>query len=138
MTYLAMGSTEMAAERFEAARIVLEQEVRIHPDDPRYHSSLGLAYAGLGMDEKALREVEKAVDLLPISEDAMYGLPYMVDLVSVHIMAGNMDEALEGVEELLTIPSWISPAFLKTDTRFDPLHDHPRFQALLEEYAGDR
>jgi TolB-like protein/Flp pilus assembly protein TadD len=134
--YQAMGEVEAARERFAAARLELEQEVRVYPDDPRYHSSLGLAYAGLGMNDVALREGEKGAELLPVSEDAMYGLPYLIDLACIHLMVGNEDEALRRVEELLTIPSWVSPVWMGVDFRFDSLRDNPRFQALLEAYGG--
>jgi tetratricopeptide (TPR) repeat protein len=134
--YQAMGETERARELFGAARKDLEQEVQAYPDDPRYHSSLGLAYAGLGMKDLALREGERGVELLPISEDAMYGLPYLIDLACIHLMVGNEDEALRRVEELLTVPSWVSPVWLGVDFRFDSLRDHPRFQALQEKSGG--
>ncbi len=69
--------------------------------------------------------------LLPISEDAFYGLPFLWDLAAVHTMLGNAEEALNGIEHLLTVPSWISPVWLKYDFRFDPLRGEARFQAFL-------
>jgi hypothetical protein len=89
------------------------------------------------MGELAVREGERGVEVLPVSEDGMYGVPCLIDLASIHAGLGNEDEALRRVEELLTIPSWISPAWLRVDPRFDPLRDHPGFQALLERYAED-
>ncbi len=137
LAYVAMGEAEEARERFAQARLELEQETQAYPDDPRYHCSLGLAYAGLGMGELAVREGERGVEALPVSEDGMYGVPCLVDLASIHAILGHEDEALRRVEELLTIPSWISPAWLRVDPRFDSIRDHPRFQALLEREADD-
>jgi adenylate cyclase len=119
------------------ARQLLEQEVDAAPYDPRYRSSLALAYAGLGSKEEAVRAGERAVALLPTSEDAYYGLPFLWDLAAVHAMVGTAEDALEGIEHLLAVPSWISPVWLEHDFRFDPLRDDPRFQALLEKYGGD-
>ena len=135
--YSAMGLTEEATRSFDEARRRLEREVEADPNDPRYRSSLALAYAGLGSKEEAVREGERAVALLPTSEDAYYGLPFLWDLAAVHAMVGNAEAALEGIENLLAVPSWVSPAWLEHDFRFDPLRNDPRFQALLEKYAPD-
>jgi hypothetical protein len=41
---------------------------------------------------------------------------------------------LDLIEILLSIPSDLSVALLRLDPVWDPLRDHPRFQAPLEEY----
>jgi tetratricopeptide (TPR) repeat protein len=128
---LAMGRSEDAARSFAEARQILEEAVADHSDDPRYHSSLALSLAGLGYRDEAIRQGELAVTLLPTSEDAYYGLPYLWDLAAVHAALGNADEAIRGIEHLLEVPSWVSPEFLEHDFRFDPLRGDPRFQALL-------
>jgi serine/threonine-protein kinase len=136
LTRHAMGQRERASRLFDEARRILEVEVVAFPDDPRYHSSLGIAYAGLGRAEEAVREGERAIALLPISEDAFYGLPYLVDLATIHTLLGEETAALDGIEHLLTIPSWFSPAWLEADFRFDALRDHDRFRALMDTGPG--
>ena len=37
------------------------------------HGQLGIAYAGLGRKDEAIREGKRAVALLPVSEDALWG-----------------------------------------------------------------
>ncbi len=132
LAYDAMGRPEQAKRLFEEARQALEGEVKAQPDDPRYHSSLGLAYAGLGMSEAAVREGARAVELLPVSRDAVYGLSYLLDLAVIYAMVGDENAALSEIERLLAIPSMVSPAWLHFDFRFDSLRDNPDFQALLE------
>jgi hypothetical protein len=51
--------------------------------------------------------------------------------------AGDHDAALDEIEWQLGRPSWLTVHTLQLDPRWDPLRDHPRFQALLEEYADD-
>jgi TolB-like protein/Flp pilus assembly protein TadD len=126
-----MGQTDEALRSFDEARELLEAQVAAHPDDPRYRSSLALAYAGLGRTEEAILEGERAVALLPVSEDAYYGLPFLWDLTAVHAMAGNAEEALDGIEYLLSVPSWVSPVWLEHDFRFDSLRGEARFQVFL-------
>jgi TolB-like protein/Tfp pilus assembly protein PilF len=132
--YQAMGRGDRARELFEEARLALEKEIETQPEDPRYHSSLGLTYAGLGMSEQALREGERAVEVFPLSTDAFYGIPYLLDLAAIYAMVGDAAAAVDQVGYLLTIPSWVSPKWLEGDFRFDSLRDHPRFHALVAKY----
>jgi tetratricopeptide (TPR) repeat protein len=131
----AAGQEQEARHQFEAARHVLEREVQEHPNDPRFHGSLGIAYAALGQREAAVREGQTAVALLPVSRDAVYGLPYLIDMALISAMIADEDAALDEIENLLTIPSWISPKWLEIDPRFDRLNANPRFQELLASHA---
>jgi serine/threonine-protein kinase len=131
----AAGEKEEADRLFEEARQVLERAILEHPNDPRYHGSLGIAYAALGRNEAALREGETAVALLPVSSDAVYGIPYLADLALIYVLIGDEDAALRELDNLLNIPSWISTNWLKIDPRFDSLNDNTRYRALLERHS---
>jgi len=52
-------------------------------------------------------------------------------------MVGNHDLGLDQIEYLLSVPSMFLVPLLKLDPRWDPLRDHPRFQALLEKYGQE-
>ena len=41
-----------------------------NPNDERLHSSLGIVYAGLGENEKAISEGKKGIELLPLEKEA--------------------------------------------------------------------
>jgi len=131
----AAGQAQEAGGQFEAARQVLEREGQEHPNDPRYHGSLGITYAALGQREAAVREGQTAVALLPVSRDAVYGMPALIDMAVIHAMIGDQEVALNEIENLLTVPSWISPKWLEIDPRFDRLNENPRFQAMLASHA---
>jgi serine/threonine protein kinase/tetratricopeptide (TPR) repeat protein len=129
------GKQEKSLQEYESAKFLLEAEIRGSPDDPRYHSSLGIAYANLGRKEEAIREGRKAVELLPISRDAFYGIPYVEDLAFIYTITGEADAALERLDYLLSIPSWMSVAWLRMDPKWDALRDLPKFKKLIEKYA---
>jgi serine/threonine protein kinase/tetratricopeptide (TPR) repeat protein len=131
----ALNQPELATAAYESAKILLEAEVDAYPEDPRYHSSLGIAYAALGQAEDAIREGKRAVELLPISKDAVYGIPYVMDLALIYTVLGENEKALAGIEELLSSPGMLSVPLLKVDPRWNRLRDNPRFQAILEKYS---
>jgi tetratricopeptide (TPR) repeat protein len=134
MSYVAMGMQDRATPLFDEARRQLEEAVAAEPEDPRYHSSLGLAYSGLGRAREAVREGERAAALLPVSEDAIYGIPYLEDLATIRAMMGDAAGAVRQYEELLTMPSWISYHQLQADPRLDGIRNDPLFQELLERH----
>jgi serine/threonine-protein kinase len=129
-----LGDAEAAADAYDNARELLEQEIAVSPEDPRLHSSLGIVYAAQGRHEEAVREGKLACELLPRSKDGFYYLPYVIDLAHIYTILGDNKTALEQLEHLLKNPSWISEPFLRMDPRWDPLRDDPDFQELLERY----
>jgi serine/threonine-protein kinase len=76
------------------------------------------------------------VELLPVTKDAVYGLPGVIDLAHIYTLVGDHRAAVERLEYLLSVPSWISPAWLGMDPRWNRLRDDPEFQRLLVRYAA--
>jgi serine/threonine-protein kinase len=130
------GEAGPAREAYEAARILLEAEVERRPEDPRCHSALGLAYAGLGRPAEAVRQGRRAVELYPISRDAPSGIPYVVDLALIYTKVGDQDAAIDQLRELLSMPAPISSTLLELDPRWAPLRRHPRFHELPTDPGG--
>jgi len=127
-----MGNQQFEQAYYDSARIILETRVKRRSREARYHSSLGIAYAGLGRKEDAVREGKEAVNLLPVTNDAWRG-PYRVeDLAAIYAMVGEHDAAVEQLEYLLSIPSHISVPLLRLDPKWNVLRDNPRFQRLLK------
>jgi hypothetical protein len=50
---------------------------------------------------------------------------------------GEQEAAIDLLEEMLPAPSWLTVHLLDIDPIWDPLRDHPRFQALVEAHADD-
>ena len=67
-------------------------------------------------------------------EYALYGLSHLHDLAVIHVMAGEDAEALAEIERLLSVPSFISPAWLRANPQWAPLWGDPRFEALLARH----
>jgi TolB-like protein/Flp pilus assembly protein TadD len=127
-----MGNRQLEQDYYESARSILESQIEEQLEDARFHSSLGIAYAGLGRKEDALREGKLGVKLQPVSKDAVSGLPRVEDLARIYVMVGEFDAAIDQLEFLLSKPGWMSIPLLRLDPAWAPLRDHPRFKKLLE------
>ena len=119
----------------DSARQILEVRVRQRPDDARFNSELGLAWAGLREKESAVLHAMKGAELLPTSRDAFDALFLIVNLAEVFVIFGEHDAAIEQLEFMLSIPGFVSVPYLKLDPLWDPLREHPRFQQLLRRAA---
>jgi TolB-like protein/Flp pilus assembly protein TadD len=73
------GQGVPAHRLFAIARQELELKVSQDPEDPRVHSSLGIALAGVGQTAGAVREARLGCDLMPASKDALAALDRVWD-----------------------------------------------------------
>jgi serine/threonine-protein kinase len=133
--YLMMGEESKAQVLFNTARDLLERELSLRPDDSRIHSMLGIVYAVLGNKDDAVREATRAVEITPVSADAIRGSRFEEFLAWTHVLVGENDEAIDKIDYLLSIPSLASVAMIETDPRWDPLRDDPKFQAVLSKHS---
>ena len=123
---------DLAQKHYEESREIVAAEIQQDPNDARLHSALGIAYAGLGRKQDAIREGRLAVDLLPVRKDAMRGICRVRDLALIYAMIGDFDLAVNQIELLLSIPGELSIPLLRLDPAWDSLRGHARFQKLLE------
>jgi serine/threonine-protein kinase len=126
------GNTRMARVYCDSAARVLEPRSRARPDDPALHATLGLAYAGLGRREDAIREGRRAVELRPPEKDTWYGVDMLRNLAVVYATLGEADSTVNQLRTLLSVPSWISVPLLLVDPTWDPVRRDPGFQALVK------
>jgi tetratricopeptide (TPR) repeat protein len=125
-----MGDSAGAEAAFDSARVELEALVASSPEESRYRSSLGLALAGLGRSRDAIREGREGLRLMPPEAEAWRGGYRVIDLARVYTMVGRLDEAVEQLEYVMSIPADLSVWELRLDPMWDPLRGHPRFEAL--------
>ncbi|MEE9554054.1 MAG: protein kinase [candidate division Zixibacteria bacterium] len=136
-TYQLLDDENRSRELYESAIGLLRIELEKRPDDDRVYSSLGIAYAGLGQKGEAIASSQKAVEIIPVSKNAVIGPFRVEDQAFSYTLIGECDKALECIEYLLAIPSWFSIHLLQIDPKWDALRDHPHYRAILRKYGDD-
>jgi serine/threonine-protein kinase len=123
---LAAAESAFTAARGEMAKVVNEQ-----PDYAEALSVLGMGEAALGHNEDALRHSRRAVELFPVTKDAVTGAEILRNLAITYAWAGEKDLAIKQLEEVVRIPGPISYGQLRLHPWWDPLRDDPRFEQLV-------
>jgi len=139
--WLAQGEDVKAAKFFEMARPSMEAETLAHPEAALRHARLGLLYAYMGRKADAIREGEWAVELTPVSDDAIDGHQWLCNLALIHARVGDAEEAISMIAALLREPGCVLPLDeeslslwdLRMRWQWDPLRNDPRFQKILAE-----
>jgi TolB-like protein/Flp pilus assembly protein TadD/predicted Ser/Thr protein kinase len=130
-----MGDDARASSYFEKALEHLEQAVRDNPEDPRIHSSLGSAYAGLGRKEEAIEAGRKAVEIYPVTRDAILSVDRIMDLARIYAVVGEKELAIETMREILSMPAMYTLHVFELDPRFYSLREEPAYQQLVREFG---
>jgi TolB-like protein/Flp pilus assembly protein TadD len=131
ITHELTDNPDAAAKGYRSAVALLESMLEERPDYAPHRSALGLAYAGLGRVEEAVREGRRAVELIPVERDGFVGSWQLGDLGFIYLRVGDFDAAVETFERYLSHPAMFSARALALDPRLEPLLDGPRFRALL-------
>jgi len=133
----ARGRNDIAAARnaFSQAYAEVDKVVREQPDYAEPLCVLGLIDAGLGRKEEAIREGLHAVELLPVTKDAINGALLIEYLAVIYAWTGEKDRALEQLGVVTRIPSDVNYGQLKLHPYWDPLRRDPRFEKIVASLA---
>jgi TolB-like protein/Flp pilus assembly protein TadD len=137
LCYALMNRYELSNANYDSARIVCEKRLELQPDNSRIHSNLAKGYAGLGRFQEAIAQAKTAVELMPVSKDALVGADMLSDLADVYIGAGEHELAIDLLDTLLRIPSKVQVMNIRLHPKYDPLRDIPRFEAMLKKYEKE-
>jgi TolB-like protein/class 3 adenylate cyclase/Flp pilus assembly protein TadD len=126
----AAANAAFTTARNEAAKLIADQ-----PDYAEVLCVLGMADAALGNKEDALREGRRAVELVPVSKNAIEGALLIRYLAVIYAWTGEKDRALKRLDEAAKIPSFLSYGELCLHPRWDPLRGDPHFDKIVASLA---
>jgi TolB-like protein len=130
-----LGDQAKAAAAFEFARARAAAVVRERPEDAKTLMVLGQIDAALGRKNEALDEGRRAVELLPVSKDAINGHQLLTRLVMIYAQVGEIDHAFDSLQKGIHQPYAPEHGSLKLDEVWDPLRADPRFKKLVAALA---
>jgi serine/threonine protein kinase/tetratricopeptide (TPR) repeat protein len=131
---MAQGRHLKPEGEFAVAIAELERRRDANPDDAELASALGIIAAALGRKDEAIQEAKRAVELEPVTKDAMDGPGHIYNLAVVYAQTGETDLAFEQLATLVKTPSqFTNYGYFKREPGFDPLRKDPRFDKLLAE-----
>lgn len=122
-----------AQEAFAAARAKVEADLAKQPDDALLLATIGLIDAGLSRKEDALREGRRAVELRPITDDAVDGATVISSLAMIYAWVGDIDAAIERLAFLAKTPGGPHYGQLKYDPAWDAVRGDPRFTQIVNQ-----
>ena len=96
---------------------------------------LGMAAAALGHKDDAIREGRRAVELMPVSKDAIRGPLLIQYLALIYAWTGEKDLALQQLAVAASAPGVLSYGELRLHPRWDPLRGDPRFEKIVASLA---
>ena len=91
--------------------------------------------AALGRKEEALREGQRAIELLPVEKDSINGAHMIEYFAITAAWVGEKDLACDRVAEAVRLPGQMSYGQLKLLPFWDPLRGDPRFEKIVSSLA---
>jgi serine/threonine protein kinase/tetratricopeptide (TPR) repeat protein len=128
------GDDDRARAAFNAARAAQEKVARAQLDDLTESEELyflGLIDAALGRKQEALSEGRRAVELRPITKDALEGPDILYFYAAICAQVGERNLAIEQLKTLAQMPAGASYGELRLDPFWDPLRGDPRFDKIV-------
>ena len=120
---------------FTAARAEQQQIIQAPESYGPALCVLGLIDAGLGRKEEALREGRRAVELLPVEKDRIFGIAMVKYFAMIAAWTGDKDLACEQLAIAIRPPSRLTYGELKLLPFWDPLRGDPRFEQIVASLA---
>jgi TolB-like protein/Tfp pilus assembly protein PilF len=136
------GETAGAKATAAQLRNMLEPLYKNQPDNFVFAQVLSFANAILGDKDLAFSEAERAIMLLPSTEDRLYGPGNEEFLALIQTIFGENSRAISSLGRLLQMPysstfrytpTPVTPALLRLDPVWDPLRADPAFQKLCQD-----
>jgi adenylate cyclase len=103
-----------------------ERELTLHPENPRPAYLGAAALLAVGEGDRSKEWLSRALAIDPDDILTQY------NVACVYSQLGDIEPAFDLLERLLPHANHETKAWIKHDSDFDPLRNHPRYQKVLE------
>ena len=124
--YKSLGRSQDAKNAAQKGVELAERELALHPEDSRPAQIGSCALFALGKKDRAREWTARALAIDPDDLVAQYNAACNYSLL------GDIDAALDLLEQCLPKLGHEKVQWAKYDSDFDPLRNHPRYQKLFE------
>jgi TolB-like protein/Tfp pilus assembly protein PilF len=135
------GDHTAAQQTWRHALAESEVTLKQQPDNNRLVRDLALINAGLGNKAAAFACAERAMAVMPVEKDAIFGPAGIEILARVAAQTGEPDRAIVALQKALSLPYVgpltgvpLTPPLLRLDPMFDPIRNDPRFATLIADH----
>jgi TolB-like protein/Flp pilus assembly protein TadD len=125
----AYGDLNMKNEMKKAnqrAIVLVRNHLDLYPDDARAYYLGAIILIEEDVRQEALKWLEKAIAIAPNETKVLY------NAACIYSLLGMVDMALDYFEKAVD-SGYASREWIETDSDFDPIRDHPRFQEILKK-----
>jgi TolB-like protein/class 3 adenylate cyclase/Tfp pilus assembly protein PilF len=127
---IAAARAAFTKARAETAKLIADQ-----PDYAEALCVLGMADAALGNKEDAIHEGRRAIELMPVSKNAIVGPSLIECLAVIDAWTGEKDLAFHQLAIAASTPGFLSYGELRLHPYWDPLRGDPRFEKIVASLA---
>ena len=111
-----------------------DEAEKIVREDPRDAIPGNRLHARLHRKDDAIREGNRACQLLPESKDAWLGVWTADAMTEIYMKVGEPELARARLEHSVSVPAGLHVAALRVSPLWEPLRNDPRFECLLAAY----
>jgi tetratricopeptide (TPR) repeat protein len=113
--------------RWEEAIASYDKALEIKPDKHVAWFNRGCALGNLGRLEEAIASYDKALEFKPDKHEAFY------NKACCYALQSQIDQAIQNLQQAINLNPDKYREMAKTDSDFDSIRSHTRFQALIQE-----
>ena len=124
--YRSLGRDQDSKEAARKGVKLAERELTLHAEDPRPAHLGAAALIELGEGDRAREWMSRALAMDPDDPLTLY------NIACGYTTLGDLDAAFDLLERSLPRAGPEIRQWIKHDSDFDPLRDHPRYQKILE------